>query len=131
MTVAAHRSNYRNRGVISGEIVASLEAIKGWEWYSDRIRTKVVTNECTNQELIEATSGIEIHENRRPQSRLGSISHFITRVQRSTSRLSPSFLMSVHGVVPNPYQMTAFYITAKVNASIKRGSDMKMNLIRY
>ena len=78
MTVAAHRSNYRNRGVISGEIVASLEAIKGWEWYSDRIRTKVVTNECTNQELIEATPGIEIHENHHPQSCLASNVQIVT-----------------------------------------------------
>ena len=114
MTVAAHRSNYRNRGVISGEIVASLEAIKGWEWYSDRIRTKVVTNECTNQELIEATPGIEIHENHHPQSCQALNSHSVTQVQRSTSRLSPSFPLSIHGVVPNPYQMSAFYITIKV-----------------
>ena len=104
MTVAAHRSNYRNRGVISGEIVASLEAIKGWEWYSDRIRTKVVTNECTNQELIEATSGIEIHENRHSIFRLASFSRFVTRVQRPQSRLSPDFRLSVRRVVPNSYQ---------------------------
>jgi hypothetical protein len=35
-------------------------------------------------ELIEATPGIEIHENRHPQSKLASISHFITRVRRPT-----------------------------------------------
>ena len=53
---------------------------------------------------MEATPGIEIHENRHSQSRSASISHFITRVQRPTSRLSPIFRMVVHGVVPNSYQ---------------------------
>ena len=63
--------------------------------------------------------GIEIHENRHTQSRPASISHFVTRVQRPTSRLSPSFRISVHVVVPNPYQMSTFYITAKVKAFFK------------
>jgi hypothetical protein len=57
------------------------------------------------EETFEATPGIEIHEDRHPQSCLASISHFVTRVQRPPSRQSPSFRTSVHGVVPNPYQM--------------------------
>ena len=57
------------------------------------------------QSTIEATPGIEIQGKRLPQSRIASISHFITQLQRSKSRLSPVFPLSVHGVVPNPYQI--------------------------
>ena len=66
--------------------------------------TKVVPNTDLTQQTIEATPGIEIHENCHPQSCSASISHLITRVQRPTSRQSPSFRISVHGVVPNPYE---------------------------
>ena len=54
-------------------------------------------------QTIEATPGIEIHENRHPQSGLALNSQIVTRVQRPRSHLSPSFPKSVHGVVPNPY----------------------------
>jgi hypothetical protein len=67
---------------------------------------------------MEATPGIEIHENRHPQSCLASNSHFITQFQRSKSCHSPSFLMSVHGVVPNPYQTSnskAFFAHMTIN----------------
>ena len=53
---------------------------------------------------MEATPGIEIQGKRLLISRLASNSHFITRVQRHESHLSPVFPLSVHGVVPNPYQ---------------------------
>jgi hypothetical protein len=51
--------------------------------------------------IFEATPGIEIHENRHPQSCLASKSQSITRVQRPQSRLSLDSRLSVHGVVPN------------------------------
>jgi hypothetical protein len=54
---------------------------------------------------MEATPGIEIHANYLSGSRLASKSCFVTQVQRSESRLSPDFPLSVHGVVPNPYQI--------------------------
>jgi hypothetical protein len=53
---------------------------------------------------MEATPGIEIHQNRNPQSHSAPDNHFFTRVKRPTSCQSPSFRISVHGVVPNPYQ---------------------------
>jgi hypothetical protein len=70
-----------------------------------RNATVIELNATTQRETLEATPGIEIHENSHPQSRQSLNSHFITRVQRPTSRLSPVFPMSVHGVVPNPYQL--------------------------
>ena len=54
---------------------------------------------------MEATPGIEIQGKRLPSSRSASNSQSITRIQRSTSCQSPSFRMSVHEVVPNPYQI--------------------------
>ena len=55
---------------------------------------------------MEATPGIEIQGKRLHASRLDSNGHSITQLQRSKSRLSPGFPLSVHGVVPNSYQVT-------------------------
>ena len=63
-------------------------------------------NATAQRETLEATPGIEIRENRHPQSHLASDSHFITRVQRPMFCLSPSFRMSIHRVVPNSYQIS-------------------------
>ena len=54
---------------------------------------------------MEATPGIEIHENRHPQSRSASKGQPNTRIQRPAARLSTEFPLSVNGVVPNPYQI--------------------------
>ena len=47
---------------------------------------EIAHNDTNNSHALEATPGIEIHENRHSISRLASICHFITRVQRPTSR---------------------------------------------
>jgi hypothetical protein len=54
---------------------------------------------------MEATPGIEIQGKRLLASRLASNSQSITQLQRYESRLSLGFPLSVHGVVPNPYQI--------------------------
>jgi len=61
------------------------------------------SGEITKQ--LESTPGIEIQGKRLPSSRLASNSQSIIRVQRYESRLFPVFPLSVHEVVPNPYQM--------------------------
>jgi hypothetical protein len=53
---------------------------------------------------MEATPGIEIRGKRLSASRLASNSQSITHLQRYESHLSPVFPLSVHEVVPNPYQ---------------------------
>jgi len=53
---------------------------------------------------MEATPGIEIQGKRLSASRSASNSQSITHLQRYESRLSLGFPLSVHGVVPNPYQ---------------------------
>jgi hypothetical protein len=55
---------------------------------------------------MEATPGIEIQRKRLPQSRLASNSQSITQLELSRSRLSLAFPLSVHEVVPNPYQIS-------------------------
>jgi hypothetical protein len=84
---------------------------------SPALWTKFDSEPTIKNLFFEATPGIEIHENRHPQSRSASISHFITRVQRSSSRLSPSFPLSVHGVVPNPYQ-NAFPVIGQFSSTL-------------
>jgi hypothetical protein len=71
-----------------------------------RNATVIELNASTQREIVEATPGIEIHESRHQQSRLASDSQSITRVQRCKSHQSPDFPLSVHGVVPNPYQLS-------------------------
>ena len=53
---------------------------------------------------MEATPGIEIQGKRLSTSRLASNSQSITQLELPRSRLSLGFPLSVHGVVPNPYQ---------------------------
>ena len=57
-------------------------------------------------QTIEATPGIEIRGKRLSASRSASNSQSITHLQRYESRLSLGFPLSVHGVVPNPYQLS-------------------------
>jgi hypothetical protein len=61
--------------------------------------------EISCAESIEATPGIEIQGKRLSTSRLASNSQSITQLELHGSRLSPVFPLSVHEVVPNPYQM--------------------------
>ncbi len=53
---------------------------------------------------MEATPGIEIQGKRLSASRSASNSQSIAHPQRYESRLSLGFPLSVHEVVPNPYQ---------------------------
>ena len=63
-------------------------------------------------------TGLEIQGKRLPISRLASNSHSITQLELPSSRLSPVFPLSVHGVVPNPYQAaTVFQSGAKIHIS--------------
>ena len=57
---------------------------------------------------MEATPGIEIQGKRLPQSRLASNSQFITKLELPRFRPSLAFPLSVHGVVPNPYQVNLY-----------------------
>ena len=54
---------------------------------------------------MEATPGIEIQGKRLSTSRLASNSQSITQLELPRSRLSLALPLSVHGVVPNPYQI--------------------------
>ena len=54
---------------------------------------------------MEATPGIEIQGKRLSASRSASNSQSITYLQRYESHQSPDFPLSLHGVVPNPYQI--------------------------
>jgi hypothetical protein len=56
---------------------------------------------------IEATPGIEIQGKRLSTSRSASNSQSITQLELPRSRLSLAFPLSVHKVVPNPYQVIA------------------------
>ena len=53
---------------------------------------------------MEATPGIGIQGKRLSTSRLASNSQSITQLELPRSRLSLAFPLSVHEVVPNPYQ---------------------------
>ena len=66
---------------------------------------------------MEATPGIEIQGKRLRLSRLASDSQSITQLQLPRSRLSPVFPLSVHGVVPNSYQIDFMKLMAAVEAS--------------
>ena len=71
---------------------------------------------------------IEIRENRHPQSRSASNSQIVTRVQRPPSRQSPSFLMSVHGVVPNPYQLQLYPGRTNCQQKTNRQPNLELTL---
>jgi len=60
---------------------------------------------------MEATPGIEIQGERLPASRLASNGQSITQLELPRSLISLAFPLSVHEVVPNPYQK--FYGTVQ------------------